>query len=469
MTFLKFSAAGWAAASALLLSACATSGPDRAPLPVTPAAQLGLQDKASTPLTTEWWKTFGDPTLDQIVAQALQGQPSLAVAKARVDRMLAMADVSQAGALPQMSAGVDLTRQRYTENGLYPKPIAGGVYSSGTVQVGVGWSPDLFGQHTAEIASSLSQMQAARADASAAAVSLAAQVSRAYVALARLGAQHALAQRALAQRQHQFRLTSDRVNAGLDTQLEQHQAEAALLDAQTQVEALSEQMALVRHQLSALTGQAPNTYDALLPPLEPLKLEAMPLSLGADLLGRRADVVAARWRVEAAAHDVDVAHTQFYPNVSLGAFVGVNAIGLDQLFNSGSRQAGITPAIRLPLFDGGRLRAQLKGRQGDLDVAIAGYNSVLLEAIKEASDAISSSQSLSRQQQDQARALGAAHAAYQVSLDRFNAGLTNQLAVLNAETQWLAQRRVAVDVRARELDNRVALMKALGGGWRDER
>lgn len=456
-------------AAAALLAACASPGPDRTPLPVTQPAQLGVQDKASSALSTEWWKAFGDPTLDALVAQALQGQPSLAVAKARVDRMLAMADMSQATALPQVSAGVDLTRQRYTENGLYPKPIAGGIYNSGTVQVGVAWSPDLFGQHTAEIASSLSQLQAARADASAAAVSLAAQVSRAYVALARLGAQHALTQRSLAQRQHQFRLTSERVNAGLDTQLEQRQAEGAWLDAQTQAEAVDEQITLVRHQLAALTGQGPSAYDSLLPRLDQLKLEAMPMTLGADLLGRRADVVAARWRVEAAAHDVDVAHTQFYPNVSLGAFVGVNAIGLDQLFNHGSRQIGITPAVRLPLFDGGRLRAQLKGRQGDLDVAIAGYNSVLLEAIKEASDAISSSHSLSRQQQDQAQSLAAAQAAYQVSVERFSAGLTNQLAVLNAETQWLAQRRVAVDLHARELDNRVALMKALGGGWRDER
>lgn len=469
MNILNHMARVGVCAAAALLAACASPGPDRTPLPVTQPAQLGVQDKASSALSTEWWKAFGDPTLDALVAQALQGQPSLAVAKARVDRMLAMADMSQATALPQVSAGVDLTRQRYTENGLYPKPIAGGIYNSGTVQVGVVWSPDLFGQHTAEIASSLSQLQAARADASAAAVSLAAQVSRAYVALARLGAQHALAQRSLAQRQHQFRLTSDRVNAGLDTQLEQRQAEGALLDTQTQAEAVDEQITLVRHQLAALTGQGPSAYDSLLPRLDQLKLEVMPMTLGADLLGRRADVVAARWRLEAAAHDVDVAHTQFYPNVSLGAFVGVNAIGLDQLFNHGSRQIGITPAVRLPLFDGGRLRAQLKGRQGDLDVAIAGYNSVLLEAIKEASDAISSSHSLSRQQQDQAQSLAAAQAAYQVSVARFSAGLTNQLAVLNAETQWLAQRRVAVDLQARELDNRVALMKALGGGWRDER
>ena len=467
MTLLKSSVHVWVWVA--LLTACATPGPDRTPRPVMQAAQLGLHEPASSPLTSEWWKAFGDPTLDALVAQALQGQPSLAVAKARVDRMLAMTDMSQASALPQVAVGLDLTRQRYTENGLYPKPIAGGVYSSGTMQVGAAWSPDLFGQHTAEIASSLSQTQAARADASAAAVSLAAQVSRAYVTLARLGAQHALAQRTVAQRQHQFRLTSERVNAGLDTQLEQRQAETAWLEAQNQSEALSEQISLVRHQLAALTAQGPSAYDSLLPRLDQLTLDAMPVTLGADLLGRRADVVAARWRVEAAVHDVDVAQTQFYPNVSLGAFAGVNAIGLDQLFNNGSRQVGITPAIRLPLFDGGRLRAQLKGRQGDLDVAIAGYNSVVLEAVKEASDAISSSHSLRRQQQEQTQALAAAQAAYQVSVDRFNAGLTHQLAVLNAETQWLAQRRVAVDLQARELDNRVALMKALGGGWRDER
>ena len=435
---------------------------------MTQPQALGLSQAASTQIP-DGWQSLGDPVLDQLIVQALQAQPTLAMAQARVSRMLALAGGAESSRYPQANFSADLTRQRYTENGLYPKPIAGNIYSSGNLQFGVGWSPDLLGQHTAEIASALNQVQAAQADAAAAALSLAAQVSRGYIALARLGSQRELAQRAVTQRQQLFSLTADRVNAGLDSQLEQHQAEGTMLEAQAQAEAVDEQIELVRHQLAALTGQGPSTYASLMPRVDQLKLEPLPHLLGADLLGRRADVAAARWRVEAATQDVKVAHTQFYPNVSLGAFAGVNAIGLDQLFNNGSRQLGIMPAVHLPLFDGGRLRAQLKGKQGDLDVAIASYNGLVLDAVKEASDAISASQSLARQHTDQTRSLESAEAAYRIQRDRFEAGMSNQLALLNAETALLTQQRARTDVRARELDNRVALMKSLGGGWRAER
>ncbi len=451
------------------LAGCATPGPDHTPFAQTQAKALGLSDASSSLVATQWWQSLGDAELDHLVTQALEGQPTLALARVRVTRMLALADVRQSTTYPQVSVGADVTRQRYTENGLYPPPFAGNVYSSGTAQFGVSWVPDVFGQHTAEIASTLNQAQAAQADAQAAAVSLAAQVCRGYITLARLVAQREVAQRALGQRQQFSARITERVNAGLESQLEQQQADVALSQTRGQAEALDEQISLVRHQLAALAGQRVDAYDSLTPNLAQLHLEEMPLTLGADLLGRRADVVAARWRVEAAVQDVQAARMQFYPNINISAFAGVSAIGAGKVFESGSRQAGISPAISLPLFDGGRLRSQLKGRQSDLDIAIASYNSVLLDAVKEAGDAISSSQSLARQQQDEAKALASAQAAYDIHLARYSAGLTNQLAVLNAESQWLAQRRSAIDLRARELDNRVALMKSLGGGWRDAR
>jgi NodT family efflux transporter outer membrane factor (OMF) lipoprotein len=231
---------------------------------------------------------------------------------------------------------------------------------------------------------------------------------------------------------------------------------------------LNEQITLARRQLAVLTGQAPNALDDLSPRMARLTLENMPVTLGADLLGRRPDVVAARWRVEAATQDVTLARSQFYPNINLSAFVGLNSLGLGKLLDFGSRQYGITPALRLPIFDSGRLRAQLGGRQADLDAAIAQYNSVLLDAVKEAGDAIASGQSLERQQRDQDDSLASAEKAYGFAVQRYQAGLSTYLVVLNAESQLLAQRRLAVDLRARQFDTRVALMKALGGGWTDD-
>lgn len=451
-----------------LLAACASPGPDHAPLPQTPLSALGLADTASLAVPSRWWTRLGDSQLDQLVDQALQGSPSLAVARARVERASALAQISRAGAQPQGNLSAEVTRQRYTENGLIPPPIAGNIRDNATLQGTFSWTPDLFGARAADLASALGQARAAQADASAAATALAAQVGRSYVALARLLAQREVAERALKQREETLALTRQRVEAGLDSKVELTQSEGALPDARTQIEILQEQITLARRQLAVLAGQAPDALADLSPRLGSLVLDPQPVALGADLLGRRADVVAARWRVEASVEDVKLARIQFYPNINLTAFLGLNALGLGNLIEAGSRQYGVTPALRLPLFDGGRLRAQLGGRQAELDLAIGQYNGVLLDAVKEAGDAISSGQSLERQQLEQAAAMASAETAYDLARQRFRAGLGSYLIVLNTESQLLAQRRLAVDLRARQFDTRVALMKALGGGWVDD-
>ncbi|MEK8031647.1 efflux transporter outer membrane subunit [Ideonella sp. DXS29W] len=456
------------ASAAVLLTGCATPGEPTPRLSETTPAAVGLADSATAAVSARWWAQLGDEQLTRLVDQALRDQPSLALAQARVARAQSAAQITEAADGPQAQLSVDAARQRYTENGLVPPPIAGSIRNTGTIQAGFSWSPDWYGQQAAALQASLGQARAAQADAALAANALATQVTRGYVALTRLLAQRDVAERTLAQREELRQLTQQRVSAGLDTQVELVQADSALPDTRAQIEALDEQIALARHQLAALSGQAPNALDTLSPSMDRLAMPMLPTSLGADLLGRRPDVVAARWRVEAATQEAKVARTQFYPNINLTAFVGLNAIGLDQVLDGGSRQYGVAPALRLPLFDGGRLRAQFKGREADVNAAVAQYNAAVIDAVRESSDAISSLQSLARQRQAQGEALAGAQKAHELAMQRYRAGLGSYLIVLNTESQWLAQRRQAVDLRAREMDTGVALMKALGGGWMDD-
>ena len=185
----------------------------------------------------------------------------------------------------------------------------------------------------------------------------------------------------------------------------------------------------------------------------------------ADLLGRRADIVAARWRVEASTKDVANAKAQFYPNINLAAFAGFSSLGFGQLFKSGSEQWGVGPALRLPIFEGGRLRANLRGKSADQDAAVESYNAAVIGAVRDVADQVASSQSIVRQQTQQRAAQAAAESAYEIALQRYKAGLGNYLNVLTAETSVLSQRRVAVDLSARALDTQVALIRALGGGY----
>lgn len=461
--------------AALALAGCALPGPDRTPLrQLTPAA-AGLPGEALAPPaataalpTATWWQALGDARLNALIAQALQGSPSLAASRARFEHAAALATASSTAGGVHGSLGLDATRQRYSANGLVPAPVAGHTYDSGNFQAGLSWSPDFFGRHAAELEAALGQARAAQADSAAAANQLAAQVARSYVALARVLAQRDVAARTLAQRQQLLDLSQQRTRAGLDSQVELTQAQAALPEARTQIEMLDEQATLARRTIAVLCGQAPETQQALQPRLAQLALQDVPAQLGADLLGRRPDIVAARWRVEAAGESIQLARADFYPDINLTAFVGLNALGLDQLLQGSSRQMGVTPALRLPIFDGTRLRAQLRGRQAELDTAIAQYNGAVLEAVKQAGDAIASVQSLGRQQVLQAESVAKSEQAYDFAVQRYRAGLTGQMTVLQTETQVIAQRHLAVDLQARQLDTRIALMHALGGGWNDD-
>ena len=161
------------------------------------------------------------------------------------------------------------------------------------------------------------------------------------------------------------------------------------------------------------------------------------------------------------------AKASFYPNVNLAAFAGYNAIGLDRLFDTDSQQFSATPAIHLPLFDAGRLKAEYRRAGGDVDVATAAYNGTVLRAVREVSDQLSRIASLERQLADQANALAAAESAWRLAEQRYGAGIGSYLAVLNAETQVLNARRQRVNLLADRTLARVALLVALGGSFKE--
>lgn len=456
-----------ALAAALALAGCADMSGIEPQARMRDAQSVGLEQqgaRAAAP-AAQWWREFGDEQLNQLIAQALQGNPSLKLAQARLARAQAVTEVADAARLPQVNGSLDITRQRYSANGLYPPPLAGAVRDSGTLQLSASWELDFFGKNQAALDAALGAARAAQADADAARVLLASNVARGYFQLARINDQLAVAQRTLAQRQESLRLVQDRVGAGLDTQLELRQSEGALPETRQQIEALQEQAALAQHALAALTGQGNQTVVRAQPSLAGVKAMAAPAQLPADLLGQRADIVAARWRIEAAGYDVKNAKAQFYPNINLMAFAGLSSIGLGRLIDTGSTQWGVGPAIRLPIFEAGRLRANLRGKTADLDAAVESYNGAVLDAIHDAADQIASSRSIARQQAEQRDAQAAAEGAYQIAVQRYRAGLGTYLNVLAAETAVLNQRRLGVDLAARALDTQVALIRAFGGGY----
>ncbi len=454
-------------AMAAVLAACASSAGIQSQATALAPQAVGLATNATAveAVPTDWWRHWGDDALAGLIDQALKAQPSLKVAQARLRRAEAATAGEEAADGPMITASADTTRQRFSANSIYPAPLGGSTRTLANAQIAGTWEIDFFGLHRSAIEAAVGSERAAAADLQAARNVLASNIAQAYVQLGRLIAQRDVAQQALAQREQMLGLIRQRVDAGLDTRVELKQGEGALPDARVQIEQLDEQIAATRHALAALAALPPQSYDQLRPDLQKLRTLPLPEVLPADLLARRADITAARWRMEAATKGVDVSKAQFYPNVSLTAFVGLSSIGLDRLVNSGSQQYGIGPAIRLPIFDAGRLRAQLRTRTADLDAAVESYNGAVLEAVRETADQLNAQQSIVRQREQQTQARSAAEAAYDIARQRYEAGLSGYLTVLSAETSLLNQRRQTVDLQARALSTQVALMRALGGGF----
>ncbi|MDA8522993.1 efflux transporter outer membrane subunit [Acidovorax sp. NCPPB 4044] len=467
---------GTLAFALLGLTACADMSGIAPQARMRDAASLGLaahaqgvadaaRSFADPAVAADWWRGFGDAQLDALIGQALDQSPNLKLAEARIARAQAFTEAASAADRPQINGSLDATRQRYSAKAIYPPPLGGSTENSATGRLTGSWELDFFGKNRAAIDAAVGSANAAIADAQAARLLLATNVTRQYVELARLQAQLGVAERTLAQRGETLSLVRDRVAAGLDTRLEERQSEGGLPETRQQIEALREQIAQARNALDALVGQPGATQALAAPALASLTPVGLPATLPADLLGRRADIAAARWRVEAATQDVAVARAQFYPNVSLTAFVGLSSLGFGEFLHGSSREWGVGPAIRLPIFEAGRLRANLRGKAADADAAVESYNAALLDAFHEAADQIAASRSIERQMAEQREAQTAAESAYAIAQQRYKAGLGNYLNVLTAETSVLQQRRQAVDLAARRLDNQARLARALGGGY----
>jgi NodT family efflux transporter outer membrane factor (OMF) lipoprotein len=455
-----------AALVALGLAACAPMHP--AP---SPERSIVPRDVGASAVDVEWpkeawWRRYGDPQLDGLIDDALAGNPTLAVARARVARASAAADVARAALLPQVSGSGTIVYQRFSENYIFPPPFAGNWDTDNRLTLDLVYEIDFWNKNGAALAASLSQAQAAAADAQAAGVLLTTAVARAYFNLQRLFAQRDVSRATILQRERMVDLTARRFEVGLDTRVEVKQAEAALATVRTELEQSEDAIALARHQLAALAGAGPSRTDTIVPvSLASAPATPVPAAIPLDLVARRAEIVASRWRVEAAGREIEVARAMFYPNVNLVAFVGLNSMGLAKLLETASGIAGVGPAVHLPIFEGGRLNANLRGREAENDLAISQYNQAVLDAVREVADALSSLRAIARVAAEQSRARAATTDAYSLAVLRYEAGLGNYLTVLTAQTQQLVQDRLDADLKARAFELDVNLARALGGGY----
>lgn len=456
-----------------LLTSCAL-GPDQGSLP-QPATVASFDagksfeaPSANWPMQT-WWTSFQDPQLDRLMDEALAQAPTMAQVQARLHAAEARAGNARSVLNPSLSAKGGVTEQKLTYNGIVPQNSVPRDWNDmGRLSLDFRWELDFWGSNRAALAAAISEARATQADAAAARLLLTTAVADRYVRLAGFHAQRDIALESLRNRRDSEQLVLRRVGEGLDSQASIELAKMRTSLAQADIAELDEWLELTRNGIAALLGHGPDRGRSIeRPRLVSHRVFGLPDNLKLDLVGRKPEVVAARLRVEAAAKRIGVAKSAFYPNLNLVGLVGFESLGLSRLFDSGSDVGAVGPAIRLPLFEGGRIRANLGQARANYEFAVAAYNETLTHALREAADAARSLQALPGRKGFVDTAVERSGHAYRLARRRYEGGLSDYQSVLTAEDTVLRARSAESILQVRGLSLDVAMAKALGGGFED--
>jgi outer membrane protein, multidrug efflux system len=457
-----------------LLEACAGL-PPKPPAPQLPAnaplAAASDTARASDALAPwpqrEWWHGFGDDTLDALIAQALAQAPDLDAASARIAAARATVEGAAAARRVQVDASASAAQNRLSDNGLFPPQFLGfNWYSLFDAGVNATYSFDWWGRHRAEIAAAVDARRAAEAEREAAALGIATAVAVEYYGWQADGARRALAERNRLAAEQRAQIVAARVAAQIERSEAQRNADLALLAARDRQNELDTALQMHRLALAALLSCAP----AQLPELHAAELPqlngGLPEGASIDLMARRPEIAASRWRVEAAARNVEVARSSFLPDFSLRAFAGLSSREIGRLVESGSAAPTIAAAVHLPLFDGGALRAGYAHSQAMLDAAVAAYRAAIVSAARDVNEQLAARAGWEQQERLREQQLAAAEQLRSTVALRAAAGLSDQRPALEATQQWLELSAAQVQTRYARICAELALIRALGGGYR---
>ncbi|MBV8468335.1 MAG: efflux transporter outer membrane subunit [Burkholderiaceae bacterium] len=448
-----------------LLAACA-SAPPEGPAPMTlPSAfvETAPTDGVSEQVRPDWWRAFGDPTLDALEAQVATSNADMARALAQLRRARADADLQRAGAAPQVSANVGTSRAHTSAN-VVGRALAGRTVDDHVASLGASWEPDLFGRVAAQAAASNSDAEAEGADVASLQLALQADLAKDYLTLRSIDAERVLLASSLADLQELLDVTRWRLADGTASELEVALTQRDLEALQARSIDLDTQRAALRHALATLTGQ-PAASLPLAPAAGTATLPELAAGIPSDLLRRRPDVAAAAQRVAAANARAGIARLAWFPSLVLSIAGGVESTASSSLLSLPSRAWSLGPQWALPLFDGGQRKAALLGAEADVDAASAAYRGKVIKAINEVEDQLATLSTLRREDIHQAQAVQWSLRAQEVADIRYHTGASAYADLLLARRASLSAQRDELLLKRHQFVATVDLVRALGGGW----
>ncbi len=456
---------------AAALGGCTTVGPDfKEPANAADASyRHAASASQAAQLPAQWWTVFGDATLDQLEARALRDNPGVQAAAQRLLQAQAQLGVVRAGQAPNVSVGAGVSNSRTSSETSQGIALGGRSIEGNNFSVGasLSYELDLWGRVRRVVEASDAQALAAQIDRDGVLLLLSSQVAGSYWQLRGLDAELAILRDALEARREAQDLVEARFKAGLSNELDVSRARIERANAEADLHEVQRQRNTVEHALSTLVGASPSQPLTAAGqggqlPLPP----SIPVGLPASLLRQRPDLAASVAQLKAFNAQVGVAEGAFYPSLSLTSNFGFASEHLRDLASGGARQFSAGPlALSLPVFDGGRNRANLALSTARYEEAVANHQTRLLTALREVEDALSDLQGRQQQGEVQAQSQQAAARALLVAQARYERGVSTYLDVTDAQRNALAADRAASQIRTQRLLAAVSVARALGGGW----
>ena len=455
-----------------LLSGCAVGPNSHRPTAPVPAqfkesSTPVVQGTETTPIAfNNWWLVFNDPTLDRLEKDADSANQDIRVAVARVDQAEAAARYSRSFLFPTVSLGTSASRTREAQN----RPNNGNTngraatFNDFQLPLFFNYEIDAWGRVRRSLEAARDVHQATEADLRFVRLSVETAVALDYYSLRENDAERAVLDSTIEQLQQALDVMTNRFHSGLNSELEVKQAKTLLDQTKAQAQALDVQRAQLEHAIAVLDGRAASDFSLSKAPLDGLP-PSIPFGLPYDLLARRPDIAEADRYLAAATAQIGVAKTAYLPHLSLTGYAGFESTNATTIFNWQNFIASLGAAALTPVFNGGRIRADVDQAKAAYRGSLAQYEKTVLTAYQDVEDQLAALRILSGEAQSENDAVDDAKRAEEIAMNRYKAGLVGYLDVVFAQNTLLSNQRVATQISGQRMVATVVLVKALGGGW----
>lgn len=454
-----------AAFVAVMMSSCSftpTPRPDLTSLPVSWKNNAGFPIAPPDGDLSRWWRQFHDPVLTQLIADGLANSPDTASAAAKVREARARRDEYAVSLSPSLGYSAGSNSQVSKTEG--SARSSGTSYSAG---LDTSWEVDLFGRNRSTLEAATADLGAAEESRNSVRAALAAEIAAAYTGLRADEERLAVLKRTISSREETAKIAGWRRDAGEADSLEADQASSSLESARAGVPALQQSIGQARNRLARLCGRAPGELDGMLSNGGSIPNPASKLAVGipADTIRQRPDVRLAGYQLLAAGARTRAAEADRYPSLSLSGTLGVNTLSGSKLFSPETAAASVISGLSGPIFDAGRIRANIVAQDAATEQAVQTYRSAVLTGLSEVEDALIACRRTGERINSLETAATAARGAAELARQRYEAGVTDLLTVLDAERTSLGLEDSLLSARADRANSHVELYKALGGGW----